>query len=717
MCFFLPFSLLLTHNRYNKNCSSSCNTPRKLIGHTTERAISAKQFSTSVNNSAPLKSLGANNNVDDGGGGSIGGSKNISRDLFSSTYDSPNESTRAIKMKAAQKITDQSQTIDGFDSMKSPLYSDFTGDLKTTLTPIAVHRLNSPGTHAFSTPAKNISAFSSTSTPSFSKQNLSSSQQQLQQQQYHHHYSNRSGNSHSRNTTTSFNSRQSNDSRCSFDDSSTCFDTSVGMKQSHEKSKDRRNANTSSICLGDFLTPLTAKQHSHKTRKSLNSSDRSPTMTAVATNVSHEKDFPSFTPKGKVNRTTLTPTSASPAATTVATTASTATAATATSQSLITITPKSNQPVKPTKRVIKPTRIGASNNEFNCPAFRSDNNILELPHEENADSTRDLLKSQKDMIRRVFQEEQPPETNLRVLLHENLHGGGGGVGKKVLGATATKNAPPIDLNKISNKPMLDKFIDIYSIILDVNLVTNVLTEVAYLLNLINLDIDEYYERNPHMLDGNSINDRTNAIESTLSKINAVGEPTTKQYTDIDTMAEQQQQLPLPQKQEQEQTSNADDIALNKVSSTCATTGNAMAVVANPTAIDSIHAAMLLLKNINNCVYFGLGVLQLQKNILRMLDVTSIKVLLENERLTTLGSTIKDDLMNVYSHKMQLERPLRTHDTSSSGGFVGGNAALLAQNSSMKVFYQQEQDTQMNFPSTRESAAFKKQRDHFYSILG
>lgn len=719
--FLFSALVLLPRNRYNKNCSSSCNTPRKLIGHTAERAISAKQFSRSATNSIQQKSLGANNDGVDGGGGGGGGgnssstsSKNISRDLFSSTYNSANESNRSIKLRASQKQVDQSPANDGFDLVKSPLYSDFTGDSKKPLTPIAVHRLNSPGTHAFSTPTKNISAFS-TSTPSFSKQNLSSAQ--LQQ----HHYGNRSGNSHSRNTTTSYSSRQqsSNDSRYSFDDSSTCLDTSsVCIKQSHEKSKERRSANTSSICLGDFLTPLTSKQQSQKARKSLNSSERSPTAAAVVVattptmlaNVSHEKDFPSFTPKGKMNRISLTPTSASSQPSTSA---------------AATTTPKSNQAIKPTKRVV-PTRIGGTLNEFNCPAFRSDNNILELAHEENADSTRDLLKSQKDMIRRVFQEEQPPETNLRALLHEKLNL----MGKKTaLGAMAQKTAPPIDLNQITNKPMLDKFIDIYSIVLDLNLVTNVLTEVAYLVNLINLDVDEYYDRNPHMLDGNSINDRTNAIESTLSKINAVGDPTAKQYT-IDTMAQQQQQQQEKQQpsttstmpQQQEETANADDIELNKASSTCATAVNAVAD--SPAAIDSIHSAILLLKNINNCVYFGLGVLQLQKNILRMLDVTSIKVLVENERLTTLDATIKDDLMSVYSHKMQLERPLRTHDTSSSGGGGGGgsdafgmNAAMLARNNSMKVFYQQEQDTQMNFPSARESAAFKKQRDHFYSILG
>ncbi|XP_031618748.1 protein disks lost [Contarinia nasturtii] len=706
--YFLNFIRNQTEE-YNKNCSSSCNTPRKLKGHTTEqqRAISAKQFSSSASNSTQLKSIGANNADDDGGGGG----KNISRDLFSSTRDSAaNESTkmpttpatRSIKLKSSQKpfndpIQSSQQINEGFDSMKSPLYSDFTEDLKTTLTPIAVHRLNSPGSHAFSTPAKNNQSSFSTSTPtSFGKQNLS------QQHHHHHHHHqtshNRSGgNSQSRNTTTSYNSRQlsSNDSK-SFDDSSTCFDTSTGIKHSYEKSKDRRSVNTSSICLGDYLTQLTPKQNSNKARKSLNSTERSQTaavtMAVAATkpmssnnNTSHEKDFPSFTPKGKVNRISLTPTSTSQPSHGMA---------------IMQTTPKSNQTVKPTRRVV-PTRIGATNNEFNCPAFRSDNNILELPHEVNADSTRDFLKSQKDIIRRVFQEEQQPsETNLRVLLQEKLN-------LSAKKSAIQKNCPPIDLQKITNKPMLDKFIDIYSIVLDLNLVTNVLTEVAYLVNLINLDIDEYYERNPHMLDSNSINDRTNAIESTLSKIDAVGGELTKQSNiEENTVVElKQQQLPtMSQQQEKTTLNSSNDVMLNKLN-TCDTT-----IATGTTNIDYVHAAILLLKNINNCVYFGMGVLQLQKNILRMLDVTSIKVLLENERLTTLDLTIKDDLMSVYTHKMQLERLLRTHDTLNS------SMALLGPNNSMKVFYQQEQDTQMNFPSARESAAFKKQRDHFYSIF-
>lgn len=405
---------------------------------------------------------------------------------------------------------------------------------------------------------------------------------------------------------------------------------------------------------------------------------------------SKEKDFPNFTPKGKPNRVSLTslPTP----------TQSDGNAAHS--------TPKP----KPMKRVV-PTRIVGNNNEFNCPAFRSDNNILELPHEENNDSTRDILKSQKDIIRRVFQEERPTNetTNLRAFLQENFSSA------KTM-QTKKKSASAIDLNRITNKLMLDRFIDIYSIVLDLNLITNILTEISFLLNLINADVDEYYEHNPHMSalsTTNSINDQRNAIESTLGKINVIGSGGSKQkhqrqpnHKQQDELKRQQQQPPLSQ-----QTKVDDcDVALNELSSsTCATADD----------VDTNAIAASLLKNINNCVYFGLGVLQLQKNVLRLLDMTSIKVLLENERLTTLAATIKDDLTNVYSHKMQLELSLHSHDTSSAGyrSSATQQPLLQIQNSSMKVFYQQEQDTQINFPTSREFATFKKQRDTFYSILG
>lgn len=640
--FFLNFVRNQTEE-YNKNSSSSCNTPRKVMVTSTANVIAVKQPTSANNSMAQSKSFGPNRNYSGGDSNcSINNSKTISRDLFASPSVDRSNEIKLLSSPSPAKLYDHEQSHGGGGGGGSGgggtlMYSDFTGDLRKPLTPIAVHHLNSSAAHAFSTPAKNITTISSSSTPSSFKQ---------QQQQPYSYHANRSGNSQSRNSQSTFHSTRyhsSNDSK-SFDDnnSSTSFDTSVGgnssVRSSHEKSKEmRRTANTPSICLGDFITTSHGTRQ-QKARKSANSTHERNSPTNL------EKDFPNFTPKGKPNRMTLTPKPSTPLSAGVSPTTF-----------AIGSTPsKSNQnSMKPTKRVV-PTRITDTatttilnhTNEFNCPAFRSDNNILELTHEENADTTRDLLKSQKDAIRRVFQQEaeqiKSTECNLRMAIHESLGSKLTTSAGSSAASTVIKNVPPINLSQITNKSILDKFISIYSIILDLNLVTNILTEMAYLVNLINLDVNEYYERNPHLLE--------------VRALSGGGDG-----------------------------GGGDD-----------------------------DDEQPLLKNINNCIYFGLGVLKSQTNILRMLDVISLKVLLENERLTTLDRAMKDSLMAVYTHKIQLERVFRAHDTFNN---TSSNSMAVASSCSMKVFYQQDEDTQINFPTSRESVAFKKQRDHFYSILG
>lgn len=392
---------------------------------------------------------------------------------------------------------------------------------------------------------------------------------------------NRSGGANSRNSY-SFRSTQSSPNNSTLKSFDSSFLESPDIVR-HEKSRDRRNFN-SPICLGDFiaLSPATKQ----KGRKSYNSSfEVSPQQ--ISMNRSSDHDFPTFTPKGKIVKTP-------------------------TPQQLDTSTPKA----KPVKRVV-PTLISSNRNEFSCPAFRCENNILEVNHEE-ADITRDVLKTQRDAIKQVFADE--PNPNLRTALQDKL---------ATKCTNPAKPSPPIDLTRITHKPILDTFIQIYVVVLDLNLVTNVLAEISFLVNLVNSDTEEYYDRNPHLFD--------NPLE-------------TLENTD--------------EKQVRE----------------------------------------MLLKYINNCVYFGLGVLKMQKIVLRLLDTTTLKVLLDNERLTTLDSDIKDLLTKIYTHKVQLESIIQDHNTS------------FKNSSSMKVFYQQDDDTRDNFPSSMEFAAFKKQRDGFYSIM-
>lgn len=355
---------LIPNSRYTKNNASSYNTPRNLQTPTpTER--SSEQWTSSSLNRIGLKCQQLTSGNDDDNNSN----KTISRDSFATD----SESSRKIHelMKSPQLTTNNDNEI----MAKSPFISDynkFTSDLKTQPPPpqpIDICRLSAVESNAsYRTPNKSASSSIFTSTPSF-KSNISKS--------------NRIGNINSRHST----SIRSNNSR-SFDDSMH-LNTTICIKHSHEKSKDRRNyaANTSSaLCLGDFLTASTSKQHSQKARKSNNSFEQSPNERK-----SNGMDFPNFTPKGKINRIALI--SSSSASKIQA------------SHTMLTPTPKSNYNVKAKKRVV-PTRIGTNSDEFNWPAFRNDNNILEVPHEECADSASDLLKSQKDMIQRVFQEER-----------------------------------------------------------------------------------------------------------------------------------------------------------------------------------------------------------------------------------------------------------------------------------------------------------------------
>lgn len=436
---------------------------------------------------------------------------------------------------------------------------------------------------------------------------------------------NRSGGGNSSRNSYSMRSQKSpNDSRSfdnsSFTDSPTTSPFNVSQRfSSHEKSREPRRTPNSPICLSEFVTAATPAKT--KRRRSANTSqDGSIPGTNMAKqqnlNRSSDKDFPAFTPKGKaIARITPTPTP-TPAVPLANATAS-----------------NTPQLIKPVKRVV-PTLISSNRNDFTSSTFRSDNNILEVTHEET-DISRDILKTQKDVLRQVFMDEKQSENNIRVFLKNTFS----------VKANVEPAGPPIDLTKITNEDVLHKLIRIYAIILDLNLITNILNEIAFLVNLINVDSDQYCENNPQLM------------------ITA---------KDIDEQQQQQQKQP---KKPQESHQMAEQIL------------------------------PIIFKNINNCVYFGLGVLKYQKHLLCLLDVTSLKVLLENDRLSKFGQAIKDELFRTYAHKSQLELSISSHDTPLKIGH------------SSQVFYQQEQDTKKNFPTAQEFTAFKKQRDAFYTILG
>lgn len=113
-------------------------------------------------------------------------------------------------------------------------------------------------------------------------------------------------------------------------------------------------------------------------------------------------------------------------------------------------------------------------------------------------------------------------------------------------------------------------------------------------------------------------------------------------------------------------------------------------------------ASCFLKNLHNCIFFAIQVLNCQKQNLALLDVMTIRVIIDNERIQQLTKELLDYLRLVVQQKSRSDASLQ------SSANTGSNIR--------QVFFQQETDNRENFPSDREFGAFKKQRDLFYVIL-
>ncbi|XP_070503115.1 protein disks lost [Chironomus tepperi] len=120
---------------------------------------------------------------------------------------------------------------------------------------------------------------------------------------------------------------------------------------------------------------------------------------------------------------------------------------------------------------------------------------------------------------------------------------------------------------------------------------------------------------------------------------------------------------------------------------------------------SIDIASNILKNFHNCIFFIMCILNHQKQILAMLDCTTIRVICDYERIQTITPSLYEYLRNIMQKKMQIDSAIASQRVKSD-----------TNNINKVVFYQQETDNRDNFPSDREFGAFKKQRDMFYTIL-
>lgn len=211
----------------------------------------------------------------------------------------------------------------------------------------------------------------------------------------------------------------------------------------------------------------------------------------------------------------------------------------------------------------------------------------------------------------------------------------------------TTSAPvKIDLTKVTQVDVLNRMILIYTSLIDSNLATNCLAEISFLLTLLNAEFTDHFQQQPQL----ALCEEESSIDVMDESVDEVIEP-------------------------------------HLINRQC------------------YIVSSLIFKNIHNCVYFSAGVLSKQKHLLMLLDVTTIKVLMDNERLMEHSECMREFLTNVYAHKLQLDSvKCSNHDVSFKQG--GGN----------NVFYQEDDDTKEHFPSMREFSSFKNQRDGFYNVL-
>lgn len=351
------------------------------------------------------------------------------------------------------------------------------------------------------------------------------------------------------------------------------FDTS---SRNNSATLNRRN---SPMCLGDFLnTPPSSSKHGKKKNSSHSQSlDQTPIFS--------NSDFPTLGGESPIEP--------------------------------MKVQPKKVEN-KPKKRVVpitvsRKSTTGPSN--FSSSSFQGENNLLNLPSEDGVDALceRKILRDQRDAITKDFTSEMEPQRNLHAVIRENLPA-------IAQSPKSSRKLAPFDFDdsKVEQKEILSLMAKVYSFILDMNLVANILSELSYLFNVLNTEY-EHIGQTPSQDNNNS----------------------------------------------------------------------------------PVLLASNLLKNLQNCVFFIVQVINCQKQNLELLDVVTLRVVIDNERIQQLAV----DLCNHLKLRIQQKSQLVTNVQASSGS-----------NSNKVVLYQQETDNRDNFPSSQEFGAFKKQRDLFYSIL-
>jgi codanin-1 len=248
-------------------------------------------------------------------------------------------------------------------------------------------------------------------------------------------------------TNTSTPQSARNNTKNSFDQSSNSFRNSSRNSldfSSRNTSMNKRNT-SSPFCLGDFLN-TSSTSSSGKGGKKKNASQQSP---LDSTPKFSNTDFPSLECEVKKAES------------------------------------------KPKKRVV-PTTISRKNTpgttSFISSSFQSENNLLNLSPFETEEidilSERRMLCDQRNAISKDFSVEKEPQRNLHAIVKESF---------PVVAQSPSRPRPQFqyDESKVENIEVLTMMANIYSFLLDMNFVPNILTEFSYLFNLLNTEYNPF----------------------------------------------------------------------------------------------------------------------------------------------------------------------------------------------------------------------------------
>lgn len=303
--------------------------------------------------------------------------------------------------------------------------------------------------------------------------------------------------------------------------------------------------------------------------------------------------------------------------------------------------------------------------EFINSPFRNTNNLLSVQGEEqdqqSAMHERQLLREERAAIETDFIAETAANSatagNLRSAV-ANLLSSAGNEEEMMEGAAEWVGQVDFQaaFTELLHKDKLDVCAEIYSLILNLNLTWNVLTEVTFLLTIINMG--------PSVLGACGVAKRFRHM--------SVGEDALVDADDSVQIAMENTHMPF----------------------------------------EVLFLAPL------NCMYLAVQVLSRQRGpLLTMLDAKTLRVLIENEKLMALNAELLTYLQDIYRLKGELELRYYTefggqqNRSAPQEGLDGGKGG-----GQQSVFYQAEDDTRDNFPTQNEFVAFKKQRDLFYVIL-